>query len=135
MFPFWWTVHPTGAEGMNLIFETDKGHEIFVQLTTTNLPLEQADEATYSFERSGPDPLVNPDESQVSKKIQNVGDKKVLVLITTNSDQTIKRYFMIHNGTLYMFEVKMSEKNFDAEESMVLFLQIEEIISSMQFVR
>ncbi|MBV6450537.1 MAG: hypothetical protein MHPDNHAH_01261 [Anaerolineales bacterium] len=135
-FPVWWTVHPTGAEGINLIFETDQKQEVFVQLTRkADLTLERADEATYMFERHGPDPLVAPEERRISKEIQTIGDKETLVLITELDDFFIKRYFLIHDNTLYMFEMKTPRLNSDEEENAALFLQVEEIISSIQFLR
>ncbi len=132
-FPLWWTVRPVGPEGMNLLFETDTGQKVFLQLTITNLPLERADEATYGFERSGPEPLVDPDEIRVSKTLQRIGDKDVLVLVTRKQEKAIKRYFLIHRDTLYMFEVEVPWGRLD--DNRQLFAQIEAMISSMRFVR
>jgi len=135
-FPVWWTVHPTGAEGINLIFETDQRQEVFVQLTRrADLTLERADEATSSYELSGPIPLVAPEERRISREFQTIGDKEALVLITELDDFSIKRYFLIHDNTLYMFEMKTPRLNSDEEENAALFLQVEEIISSIQFLR
>lgn len=135
-FPTWWTVNPTGAFSQNLKFKTDKGQEILLVLeTNTGLPLEQADESEYYFGPGGPNLLVSPDEQRISKEIQVVGDKETLVLVTANDDLYIKRYFVIPDNTLYMFKIEIPKLNYDDEETVLLFLQVEEIISSMQFVR
>lgn len=134
-FPVWWTVDIRGAAARNLLFTTDKGQEVFVILATTNLPLEQSDEATSSYELSGPIPLVAPEERRISREIRTIGDKETLVLITELDDFSIKRYFLIHDNTLYMFEMKTPRLNSDEEENAALFLQVEEIISSIQFLR
>jgi len=134
-FPNWWTVRPTVAAAQNLLFETEKGQSVFLQLATADLPLEQSDEATSSYELSGPIPLVAPEERRISREFQTIGDKEALVLITELDDFSIKRYFLIHDNTLYMFEMKTPRLNSDEEENAALFLQVEEIISSIQFLR
>lgn len=134
-FPTWWTVGIVGAEGTGLRFETDQGQKVFVGLMRAKISLEQADEATYSFESSGPIPLVAPEEQRISKEIQTVGDKESLVLVTADGDLFIKRYFVIHDNTLYTFRIDIPKLQYDNEETKILLLQVEEIISSMQFVR
>ena len=138
-YPAGWVITLAGAEGMNLRFDTsassEKNQGVFVQLAMTDLPLEQADKATYGFEMAGPDPLVGADESQISRAVQTIGDKQVLVLITSKSDQSIKRYFTLHSGTLYMFEIKTPPANFGEGEIAELSVQVEEMISSLRFMR
>lgn len=135
IYPEDWIVTLAGAEGMNLLFDTERGQRVFVQLTTTELPLERADEATYGFEMAGPEPLVAPDESQISKAIQNIGDKRVLVLLTSKGDISIRRYFLLHNGTLYMFEIKVPKVDLDTDEIVELVADVEEMVASVQFAR
>src|SRR5690606_34117436 len=108
---------PTGAAAQNLLFETEKGQSVFLQLATADLPLEQSDEATSSYELSGPIPLVAPEERRISREFQTIGDKEALVLITELDDFSIKRYFLIHDNTLYMFEMKTPRLNSDEEEN------------------
>lgn len=135
-FPTWWMVHHVGAFSQNLLLKTDKGQEVLLVLEwNTGLPLERADETKYYFAPDHPYHLVNPDEQRISKEIQAVGDKEALVLVTADGDLYIKRYFLIHDNTLYMFEIEILKLNYDDEETALLFLQVEEIISSMEFVR
>jgi hypothetical protein len=138
-YPAGWVITLAGAEGMNLLFDASinskKNQRVFVQLTETDLPLKQADKATYGFEMSGPDPLVGADENQISRALQVIGDKQVLVLITSKSDLSIKRYFTLHNGTLYMFEIETPAADIGTSEYTELAAQVEEMISSLQFMR
>lgn len=134
-FPTWWMVHPVGAFGQNLLFETDKGQETLLVLeTNTGLPLERADESEYYFAPGYSSYLVSPEEPRISKELQTISDKEVLVLETADGDSFIRRYFVIHDNTLYMFKIEIPKLRFDDEETTELFLQVEEIISSIQFV-
>lgn len=135
-FPTWWTVHFVGAFSQNFLFETDKGQEVLLVLkSNTGLPLEQADETKYYVAPDHPYYLVAPEEQRISKEIQTIGDKEALVLVTADGNLSIKRYFVINESTLYMFEIKLPKLNYDDEGNLELFLQVEEIISSMEFVR
>jgi hypothetical protein len=48
-----------------------------MQLTTTDLPLERADEATYVYEFLAPEPLVSPEEETVLREIRTVGGTEI----------------------------------------------------------
>lgn len=135
-FPTWWMVHSVGAFSQNLLFETDKEQEILLILErNTGLPLEQADETKYYFAPDHPYYLVALKEQRISKEIQTIGDKEALVLVTTDGNLSIKRYFVINESTLYIVEIKIPKLSYDDEETKMLFLQVEEIISSIQFTR
>jgi hypothetical protein len=138
-YPTGWVVTLAGAEGMNLRFDAQtysgKDQEVFIQLTRTDLPLEQADQAMYGFELAGPYPLVGVDERQINRTTQTIGDKLVLALITSQNDLSIKRYFTLHRGTLYMFEIETPSRNFGDRENAELLARVEEMIASLQFVR
>lgn len=107
-YPEIWTVNTAGAEAMNLFFNKGTDTEVFIQLTSSNLALEQADKATYSFESSEAIPLVDPDETEVSRKIEEVGGINTLRLLTSLDDQTVVRYFLTHvegdKTSVYMFK-------------------------------
>ncbi len=137
-YPAGWIITLAGAEGMNLHFDaktsSGKNPRVFVQLAATDLPLKQADKATYGFEMSGPGPLVGADENQISRALQVIGDKQVLVLATSKGDLSIKRYFTLHGGTLYMFEIETPAADIDTSEHAKLATQVEEMISSLQFM-
>ncbi len=132
---------------MNLIFNegmrSGKNQEVFIQLTTTKLPLEQVDQATYGYEMSGPSPLVNPTEVVTSKTVEAIGDKQVLILVSANDDQSYTRYFLIHRdekqkgdeSTLYMFRIFTPKSEVNTAEHGELLGAIREMITSMQFVR
>lgn len=135
IYPENWIVRLAGAEGMNLGFDKANGQSLFIQLTTTELPLEKADEAAYVYEMSDPDPLVEPGESQISKVIQTIGDRQVLVLLSSKGDISIRRYFLLHSGTLYMFEIKTPTVDLATDETRELVEDVEEMITSIEFVR
>jgi hypothetical protein len=135
IYPENWIVTLAGPEGMNLIFDTENGRSVFVQLTNTELPLENADEATYGYEMSGPDPLVDPGESQISKEIHTIGGKQALLMLSSKSDITIRRYFLLHDGTLVMFEIKTPTVDLVASETVGLIEDVEDMIRSLAFVR
>jgi hypothetical protein len=146
-YPDDWKVRVTGAEAMNLIFnegtKSGKNQEVFIQLTTTESPLEQADQATYGFEMSGPNPLVDPMEVVISKAVESIGDKQVLILVSAKDDQSFTRYFVIHRdetqkgdvSTLYMFRIITPKPEVNTAEHGELLDVIKEMITSMQFVR
>lgn len=93
---------------MNVYFNKGSDTEVFIQLTSSNLALEQADKATYSFESSEEIPLVDPDETEISRKIEEVGGIKTLRLLTSLDDTTVVRYFLTHaqgdKTSIYMFK-------------------------------
>src|SRR3989344_1757349 len=135
-YPEGWTVRLAGAEGMNLFFNeginsgTKKG--LFLQLTLTDLPLEQADKATYNFEWSGADPLVSPEESIQSKRIETIGDKQVLTLITSEGDLYLNRYFLLKKRneytTLYMLRSEDSKSDYEDRDYIEFLNIVREII-------
>lgn len=106
-YPELWNVSAAGAEAMNIYFNKGSDTEVFIQLTSSNLALEQADKATYSFESSGAIPLVDPDEVEISRKIEDIGGIKALRLLTSLDDQTVVHYFLTHaegdKTSVYMF--------------------------------
>jgi len=129
-YPEGWMVALAGVEGMNLRFNTQG---LFVQVIKTNLPLEQADEATYSYEMSPELPLVDSDENQISKSMQMVGNYQSLVLLTSKDDITIKRYFIKHNYTLCMFQIKIPTEEIETDDIKELISHVEQMITSIQF--
>ena len=134
-YPDSWNVRIAGAEGMNLYFNkgvyTGNAQELFIGITRTKLPLEQADKSTYSFEQSAASLLVDPTEQVVSKTIENVGDKQVLHLVTEQDSHPIHRYFLLHqeseDATVYMFKT--------SSDNEVFLSDIKQMISSMKFAK
>ena len=138
MYPEEWSVRLAGAEGMNLLFNegirSGKNQQVFLQLTLTNLPLENADQATYSFEGYGPEPLVDSDELVQEKSIETIGDKQVLKLITSKEDEGLVRYFLRYKSTLYMFEIVTPVSDFNNDDHKQLLQLVEEMIVSMHIL-
>jgi len=55
--------------------------------------------------------------------------------LTSVEDTTIRRYFLLHSGSLYMFEIKIPAVDLSTDETMELIANVEEMIESIQFVR
>lgn len=124
LFPSVWTVRIAGAEGMNLLFNEGKKSEVFLQVTETTLPLEQATQATDSFESRGPMLLIDPQEKIITKILLSIGDKHVLRVSTTKEDQTYVRYFLKHTKNdqqaFYVFRIQQDDQELEhIVESMI----------------
>jgi SanA protein len=144
-YPQGWTVRVAGAEGMNLLFNEGMNsgaqRELFIQVTTGDLPLERADEATYGYELYEPEPLVDPDETIVSKSVETIGEHQALVLLSTRDGVSIKRYFLVHAGRfsrpengIYVFVVKAPEQDAGTGAYQSFLGVIDELVASMRFV-
>ena len=145
-YPEGWTVRLAGAEAMNLAFnegEDDPARwAVFVQVTPAELPLERAGEATYDYELSGPEPLVDPGETILQKEVRSIGEQQVLVLSSSQDDLAIRRYFLVHTwpykGTLsavYMLEVKAAQAEAGTPEYAQFLGLVERMVATVQFVR
>jgi hypothetical protein len=135
VYPDGWTVSLINPEGTSLLFEL-VGKQIFFQAYPSSLPLDQADTATYSFDQVTSEPVVGADEVVKDRIFQDIGSKQVLVLTTTLSDQTIRRYFIAHagaggaGGTIYTFQVTVLSPSSD---NTFLLPLIESMINLMEF--
>ena len=138
IYPQEWSVRLAGAEAMNLLFNegvlSGKNQQVFLQLTLTDLPLEKADQATYSFERLDPDPLVDPDELVKEKSIDTIGHKQALKLISIKENQALVRYFLRYKTTLYMFEIVTPLSDVNNDDYNKLLQSVEEMVGSMNFL-
>ena len=136
LYPENWVLRFVGVEGLNLLFNTPQGEEVFVQLVRFELPLEQADQATYSYEKLSPEPLVGADETTVSRAIQTIGESQVLTLLTRKGEVSINRYFLLlGDGHLLMFEVKVPTVEFNNDETTELLANVEEMVASLRTFR
>ncbi|HLC04338.1 MAG TPA: hypothetical protein VJK02_14985 [Anaerolineales bacterium] len=147
VYPANWTVRVAGAEAMNLLFnegvEAGTSQEVFLQLAVTYLTLEQADQATYGFESSGPEPLLGPSETVTRRTIGTIGDKQVLVVRSSVEGFSLRRWFLLYRpqdaeedySTLYMFQVRTPTAISTTVEYAELLGILERMISSMQFAR
>lgn len=141
-YPEDWTVRVAGVEGTNLMFNEGNSRapwQVFVGLTMTDLPLERAGEATYGYERSGPEPLVAPEETILDKRLANLGGRPVLVLSTSRDDLSIRRYFLLYQAgegklyrsTLYMFEVRIPRSEAGTGKYVDFLRLVEEVVASI----
>src|SRR3989304_1131102 len=73
VYPRPWSLRLAGADADNLVFNEDISsgtrQELFIMAISTNLPLDQADTATYSYELSGPWRVVSEGETVVARPI------------------------------------------------------------------
>ena len=134
-YPAGWTVIPASEDGTSIIFELEP-RVIYLQAFQSDLTLEQADQVTYSIEPGIPsEPVINPEEIIKDKSLQTIGDKEVMILSTTLSEQTIMRYFLARSApgktsTLYMFQFTVLAPDMDNSQ---LIGFIEELIGKMAF--
>ena len=150
-FPRGWTVRLAGAEGINLMFNEESealsALPLFVQMTgvSASLPLDQVDRATYGFEMSPEEPLVDSTETILEKRIATVGSREgrnVLFLVTRQGDHMIRRYFVKHDqteskspaGEVIMFESRFPTDKNDSPELMAFFGSVEEVVARMRFI-
>jgi len=134
IYPDGWTVSLINPDSTSLLFELI-GKQIFFQAYPTTLTLDQADKATFSFGQAPQEPVVGADEVVKDHTLVDVGNKQALVLTTTLSDQTIRRYFLVRpnpagGSTLYVFQVTVLSPNFD---NTFLLPLIESMINLMAF--
>lgn len=138
-YPNDWAVGAMGAAAQNRQFQrqTASGEKqiIGVIFSTTDLPIEQADQAVSSgYELSNPQPFVDPHETTITKSLQTIANRKVLVLTTEWETISIRRYFWLDQETLLIFEVRAPISNFDSVEYKTLFSALEEVMSAVQVV-
>jgi hypothetical protein len=103
--------------------------KILVWAQFTDLPLKNADAA------------IESDDVLQEKSTQTIGDKLVLVTVSTNGDQTIKRYFIRYDShdkqpraRLFVFEVTIPTAQFDQPESQKLLQDVEAMIVSFMYL-
>lgn len=127
IYPDTWSVRLAGVEAMNLLFNEGESDAtkplLLVQLTTSDLPLEQADAAVYGYEMSGPEPLVKATEVVISKTVVQLGGVHPTLILDTQEGSTyIRRYFLTSpaanpkeaiSGTngVYVFRMSTSQAN------------------------
>jgi hypothetical protein len=136
-YPDDWTVGLMGAAGQNRLFETQiaPGNVQTVRLvfSTTDLPLEEADKAVDGgYELSPSQPFVNPHETTVARYLKTARDKKTLVLITNWDGTATKRYFLVDQKTLLIFEVTPPASSIDSPALQMLYATIEEVIAALK---
>lgn len=147
VYPQEWFVNTVGVERFNLVFRLDQqkdDHNILgVYLTTGNLSLENAYQATYGYERSAPQPFVAPEEVVISKQIVKLGTHNALQYKTELAGETLTRYFLVKQNpenavnTIFMFELPTDSqlKEFMSEEQIQsLKASVEEVVSSTKFL-
>lgn len=134
-YPDSWKVILAGPEGLTLLFDTRQQRRLKLQLTTTDLPLERADEATYTYEFLAPEPLVPPGEETVLREMRTVGGKRLLFLKTRSGTDVAMRWFLMRDATVYMFAVAFPAAEAESGESAGLAGCVEEMIRSVAFMK
>jgi hypothetical protein len=135
LYPSDWTIGAVGAYGQNLKFNesiaTGTRQFLFMEVADGHgLALDQLDKASYSTEGSRPDPLVNPAETILQKKIETIGDKQVLFETNKIGNSVITRYFF---SNVVMFQSSISEDLASSTAYADFLSNVVKIVSSTRF--
>lgn len=139
-FPSDWSVRRAGAEDMNLLFNESVHNgslqEIFLELTTSDLPFDEIYKSVYTYESTS-EPLIPSTETVTSTLEMDMLGKRVLKVETDNN--LVDRYFLAKSDdeyqTVYMFEISYGEGTYTALEEEGIIQNVEEMIAYMSFVR
>ena len=133
-YPAGWSITPVGEDGTALILDLEP-RVIYFQAFQSDLPLEEADQVTYSAEPGISEPAISQEEIIKDKSLQTIGDKDVMILTTTMSEQTIWRAFLSQTAsgkskTLFMFQLTVLAPDMDNSQ---LIGFVETLINNMSF--
>jgi hypothetical protein len=129
IYPEAWILSLVNPDDTGLLFE-QAGKQIFFSAYPQALSLEESDKVAFSFEGSPSEPVVRAEEVEKDRMVQTVGDKEALVLTTGLNDQTIRRYFLVRENTVYVFQLNVLANNMDNTD---VIPTIEEMIGWLQF--
>ncbi len=142
LYPASWVVGTIGANIPSLDFDIGS-EETLVRLYWrggVNSPLEQADKGYGYCDPTGYcKPIVDPNERVISRTINMVDVRQVLVLVTDKDSIAITRYFfqVSHFGKerketrLYEFEIATPKSNLGSSEYIELQSTVEQVILSL----
>lgn len=132
-YPLGWRVSLANPQGTALLFEL-AGRVFFIQFYPSDLPLERADEVSAVLD-DFVDPAVRAEEVVKEKLLTDIGGRPVLLLSTTLSEQSIRRYFLRGETggkmpIIVMLQVTVAAPNLD---NTILLPILEEMIRTLQF--
>lgn len=146
-----WDVSLVGANSYNLSFnhnsQSGSTQELFLQVISTRLTLEDADQADAGDEIIGARPLVLPEETILDREIIFLYYvQPVLQLDTSVEDIRISRYFIIKDiplpkesssslSMLFMFRASATTETYDTDEYQDFLHQVEEMALSLKVLQ
>ena len=146
-----WNVSLVGANSYNLSFnhnsQCGSKQELFLQVISTSLTLEETDQADAGDEIIGARPLVLPEETILDREIIFLYDLlPALQLDTSVEDIRIRRYFIIKDiplpkesssslSMLFMFRASATTETYDTDEYQEFLHQVEEMALSLKVLQ
>lgn len=132
-----WKASLRGVESLNLMFDKDQLPEriqqFSIQAVHSELSLEDSYMESYNYEGSSSS-LIDPSETITLKRVEQVGDRRVLFVSSTNSEYLFLRYFIKYENTLYMVKVVIDEKKSSDNDYEAFLVLLGNIIESIKFI-
>lgn len=131
-YPEGWHISLANPSATALLFEL-VGRVLFFQAFQSDLPLERADEVAQNLGNSAVEPAVHAEEVIKERTWLELDGKQVLMLTTTLSEQTIRRYFfrpsIDQQPVILMFQMTVTAPNLD---NTMLIGMVENVIAELQ---
>ena len=146
-----WNVSLVGANSYNLSFNHNSQYgsiqELFLQVISTSLTLEDADQADAGDEIIGDRPVVLPEETVFDREIIFLNDvQPALQLDTSVEDLRIRRYFIVKDfprpqefdsslSMLFIFRASTTPEIFDTDEYQDFLYQVKEMALTLKVLQ